>query len=135
MGIPSVPENTMIPGSVDSSIASDSAATAFRKALGQLTSPALEQRKSARRALQQTGYATVLYEVVQRDAPGALIMAVRSKARLDYALPSNTLYVTVPITGSGRQSGPLSVLTPPSSPPLRIPLVEDFIFPVDPWAP
>lgn len=113
----------------------DSTAEAFRAALRTLTSPQMEVRKQQRRKIQQRGYAAILSEVLRQDAAGALIMALRTRAQLDYGLPSHTLYAVVPVRAPDRDSGPLSILHPPSSPPLMIPLVEDFTFPTDPWAP
>lgn len=111
----------------------DSAAAAFRAATRRLTSPEFELRKATRLEFQQRGYASILHEVLRRNALGAFLAMIKSKAQLDLHLPSNTLVVTVPINAPPRGDPRFEIFSAPSTPPLQFPLVEDRRFPENPW--
>ncbi|MCC6397905.1 MAG: hypothetical protein IT282_12880, partial [Bacteroidetes bacterium] len=70
-------------GSAPSFTPKDSAAQAFADAVRRLSSPELEARKLHRLALQRRGYASILHEVLRRDALGSLFSTIRTKAQLD----------------------------------------------------
>lgn len=112
----------------------DSAAAAFRAAVGQLTSPAFEQRKARRLELQRRGYASILHRAVARDPWGAVLALLKMEAQLDYHLPSNTLVTTVAMDPPPSPSrGPASLAPPATTRYIQFPLIEDRRFPRDPW--
>jgi hypothetical protein len=112
----------------------DSAAGAFRTAVAGLTSPEFEQRKARRLELQRRGYASILHRSCARDVWGAILALLKTKAQLDYHLPSNTLMATVWMQPPPEvRRGPGS-LAPPAAPRYQqYPLIEDRWFPKDPW--
>jgi hypothetical protein len=101
--------------------------------MGRLTSPEFEQRKATRLAFQRRGYAGILHEVLRRNALGAFLALIKSKAQLDVHLPSNTLVVTVPVNAPPRGDPRFQIFAPPSAPPWQFPLVENRTFPANPW--
>lgn len=126
-GIPAIP-GTQSPG-----LPVDTAATGFSRAIRSFSSPALEERQAARRALQRAGYADVLAGLVRLDAAAALGSLIRVNAQVEFRLSHRPLYLYIPITPAGSDS-----LLPPSlfffrSPPMAIELAEDWSMPGDPW--
>jgi len=112
---------------------SDSAAAAFHAAVRRLTSDEFEQRKARRLELQRRGYAAILHDLLRRNAVGAFLAMVRTKAQLDIHLPQNTLIVKVPVLGPPPGDPRLAIFAPPSTPPMSFPLIEDRRFPENPW--
>ena len=112
---------------------SDSAAAAFRAALRRLTSDEFEQRNARRLEFQRRGYAAILHELLRRNAPGAFLAMVRTKAQLDIHLPQNTLMVTVPVVGPPRGDPRFEIFAPSPTAPMAFPLIEDRRFPENPW--
>jgi hypothetical protein len=111
----------------------DSAAAAFRAAIGQLTSPEFEQRKARRLELQRRGYADILHRSVARDVWGALLALLKLKAQLDFHLPSNTLMINVCAQRLPSRRDPAGVFMSPYERYEQYPLIEDRRFPKDPW--
>lgn len=112
---------------------SDSAAAAFRTALRRLTSDEFEQRNARRLEFQRRGYAAILHELLRRNAAGAFLAMVRTKAQLDIHLPQNTLVVTVPVAGPPPGDPRFEIFAPPPTAPMAFPLIEDRRFPENPW--
>lgn len=112
---------------------SDSAAAAFRAALRRLTSDEFEQRNARRLEFQRRGYAAILHELLRRNAAGAFLAMVRTKAQLDIHLPQNTLTVTVPVVGPPPGDPRFEIFAPPPAAPMSFPLIEDRRFPENPW--
>ena len=112
----------------------DSAAAAYRAAISRLTSPEFEHRKAQRLTLQRRGYAAVLHRTLARDAWGAVIALLKTRAQLDFHLPANTLVTTVYIDQPETAlRGPASLALPAPRKYIQFPLIEDRRFPVDPW--
>lgn len=111
----------------------DSAAAAFRAALGHLTSPEFEQRKTRRLELQRRGYADVLHRSVARDVWGAMLSFMKMKAQLDFHLPSNTLVINVCTQRLPARRDAAGVYISPYERYEQYPLIEDRRFPKDPW--
>jgi len=112
----------------------DSLASAVRKAMAGMTTPALEERKARRRTLQQQGYASLLSNTLQQDGLWALITYTRVSLQLEYSLPRNTLFVYVPVRQPAeRDTSAMMRTSAPRSGPVAVPLVEDRTFPEDPW--
>ncbi len=112
---------------------SDSAAAAFHAALRRLTSDEFEQRNARRLDFQRRGYAAILHELLRRNAAGAFLAMVRTKAQLDIHLPQNTLMVTVPVLGPPPGDPRFEIFAPPPTAPMAFPLIEDRRFPENPW--
>lgn len=124
------PDSTTTPARM-----ADSLQSAYLRELSTLSSPQLEQRKSRRRAIQQQGYAEVLYEVLAGDGLAALMSWLRMTLQLEYSIARYPLFVYIrgPET---RRDTTLSGLLLPASPGLmRLPLIEDRSFPINPWTP
>lgn len=112
----------------------DSAAAAYRMAIARLTSPAFEQRKAQRLALQRRGYAAMLHRSLAHDAWGAVLALLTMRAQLDFHLPTNTLVTTIAIDQPESVArGPASLTAPAPAKYIQIPLIEDRRFPPDPW--
>jgi hypothetical protein len=107
----------------------------FQHAIQRLSTPALEQRKHNRRTMQQRHYAEVLYELVQMDAPGALLASLRSQTQLELQLPNMPLTMTIPVRQPPPPRPGMPGFTGAPSPPLVVTLHEDRTFPADPWSP
>lgn len=112
----------------------DSAAAAFRAAAARLTSPEFEARKARRLELQRAGYAAMLHRTLAADGIGAVLALFRTKAQLDYSLPSNTLFARIPVESAPPSPAMPGLYAPATSPDLRIPLLEDRRFPRNPWS-
>jgi hypothetical protein len=103
-------------------------------AIARLTSPELEARKARRRALQQKGYADILFHLLQRDGLWGLFSYVRLSSQLEYSLPQNTLNTYLPLIYSPvRRDSSVWGFTGAPSGPMAVPLYEDRSFPEDPW--
>jgi hypothetical protein len=112
----------------------DSLAAAVREAMAGMTTPALEERKARRRALQRQGYASLLSHTLEQDGLWALITYTRVSLQQEYSLPRNTLVVYVPVRQPPeRDTSAMMRTTAPRSGPVAVPLVEDRSFPEDPW--
>ena len=112
----------------------DSLRNQVSAAIARLTSPELEARKARRRALQQRGYADILFHVLRRDGLWGLLSYVRLSSQLEYALPQNTLNTYLPLTYSpARRDSSKWGFTGPPSGLMAVPLYEDRSFPEDPW--
>jgi hypothetical protein len=119
----------------DSGTNLDSLARVAQHAAASLTSPEIASRKEIRREFQQRGYANVLYEFEEGDGLSALMSYAKMTAHIEFVLPHNTLYAIIPIVQPPRREShlPAAIYSPPSSPPLMVPLREDWTFPEDPW--
>jgi hypothetical protein len=121
------------PSTADPSGRLDSLARVFLRGEAELTSPEFERRKMVRREFQRRGYAGMLSRVLDHDGLGALLCCTRITAQIEYYLPHNTLYVTVPIVAPPQKETRIPGFYSFSSPPMAIPLIEDRSFPADPW--
>ena len=110
----------------------DSLAQAYERSLSSLTSPQLEERESLRRSLQQRGYASVVYDLCRNDPLSALLSHLRTAAQLRWFIPHTTLYVYLPVRQPPQQSR-MRGFTGAPSPPIAVPLRDDWSFPEDPW--
>lgn len=112
----------------------DSLRNEVSAAIARLTSPELEARKARRRALQQKGYADILFHVLRRDGLWGLFSYFRLSSQLEYSLPQNTLYIYLPVkTSPTRRDSSVWGFTGAPSGPMAVPLNEDRSFPEDPW--
>ena len=111
----------------------DSSSARFAIESSKLTSPQLEARKRILRDYQQRGYVEVLSHVLDNDGLSALLAYVRVKSRIAYSIPHNQLYVYVPVVQPQRRESNLPGFTGAPSPPMAIPLRDDWSYPPDPW--
>ncbi len=110
---------------------SSSLAPTFKR----LSSPALEQRKAARRVLQRTGYVNVLADVVRHDGTGALLSLVRLNAQVSYSLSHRPIMLYFPIVAppdSVQRAGRVFSFYYASG-PFGVALHDDWTMPEDPW--
>jgi hypothetical protein len=130
-----VPQGESVPGNQELNESTlDSMALAARKAFAAITNPQLEERMATRRAFQQRAYADILRHTLESDGLGALIAYCRAELRLEFFLPSNTIYTFINISVPEREDRLPGRLFQYSSGPIAIPLPEDRSFPADPWS-
>lgn len=98
----------------------DSLAAALNTKYAQVTSPALEQRKSDRKNIQRKGYSNILCDELMNDGFGALLSFIKTKIHIEYSIPHRPLALYVPIERSGGKVW-------------SIPLSDDWTFPINPW--
>jgi hypothetical protein len=111
----------------------DSMARAYREAARTVTTPELERRIAARRAVQRSGYCTTLAAVIRHNALDALLSYIRMRLHLDFSLPHDQLFAYIP---SQYKVGPTPGIPPVVGVPNAmtvVPLYEDRSFPPDPW--
>jgi hypothetical protein len=101
----------------------DSLSRGFARALREITSPELEERKALRRSLQQRGYATALQSSLEGDGLSALLAILRAHLQIALNIPHTPLTVHYLIK------------RPPGWPDLyyEVVLTDDWSFPDDPW--
>ena len=111
----------------------DSLARAYRNAIRAFTTPELEKRMAARRAVQRTGYCAALSGVIRRDPLDGLLAYIRMRLQLEFTLPNDQLVAYFPsqykvpeIPGVPRIAGGQNAMT-------VVPLYEDKSLPADPW--
>ncbi len=98
----------------------DSLSAVLNLKYSQVTSPALEQRKSDRKNMQRKGYSNILCDVLMNDGFSALISYIKTKMQIEYSISHRPLSLIVPIErGDGKT--------------WSIPLPDDWSFPIDPW--
>ena len=112
----------------------DSLSALHRASTTRLTTPELEKRVAARRAMQQKGYADILFHTLRNDGFWGIIASARSHLQLEYSLPREPLIIYVPIRQPEQRGPRLPGFTGAPSPPAAIPLFENRVFPEDPWA-
>jgi hypothetical protein len=105
----------------------------FAEAASSLTSPALRERQVERRELQRRGYSNVLYDLARQDPLSALISYARVLLQVEWHIPHTTLYVYIPVSYPKSREANLPPVTGAPSPPMAIPLQDDWAFPEDPW--
>jgi hypothetical protein len=105
----------------------------FAEGVASLTSPALRERQALRRELQRRGYSNVLYDLARRDPLSALISYARVLLEVEWHIPHTTLYVYIPVSYPKSREANLPPVTGAPSPPMAIPLQDDWAFPEDPW--
>ena len=107
----------------------------LRPILRSLSSPALEQRRAARRVLQRAGYANVLADVLRRDGAGAFLSLVRLNAQVSYSISHRPIEVSIPIEAPPDSARGAARIFPlySTSPPFRVQLYDDWSMPEDPW--
>lgn len=105
----------------------------FAEAASSLTSPALRERQALRRELQRRGYSNVLYDLARQDPLSALISYARVLLQVEWHIPHTTLYVYIPVSYPKSREANLPPVTGAPSPPMAIPLQDDWAFPEDPW--
>lgn len=117
----------------DDDVRADSLARAYREASRTFTTPELERRMAARRAVQRNGYCASLAGVLRRDAVDALFSYLRMRLQLEFSLPHDQLFAYVPsryvveaLPGVPPVVGAPNAMT-------VVPLSEDRSFPQDPW--
>jgi hypothetical protein len=94
---------------------SASIGTHIRANVDAYATPEFRFRKAVRREFQRAGYANVLHDILALDPPGALLSFIRTRLRIEYSLPHNTIHFRDDLGQSW-------------------PLPEDWTFPADPWA-
>ena len=125
----------VIPGFTDSGPDRqlDSLNAAYKAALSKLTSPQFEERKRVLRGYQQRGYVDVLSHAVELDGLSALLAYARVKSQIAYSIPHHRLYLYIPVIQPPNREPHLPGFTGAPSPPIGIPLPDDWSFPADPW--
>lgn len=124
------PESTATPAG-----AADSLQSAYFRELATLSSPQLEERKTRRRALQRQGYTEVLHEVIAGDGLAALMSWLRLTLQLEYSIARYPLFAYARGPETRRDTTLSGLLLPASRGLVKLPLVDDRSFPINPWAP
>jgi hypothetical protein len=105
----------------------------FAEAVASLTSPALRERQVKRLELQRRGYSNILYDFARQDPLSALLSYARVLLQVEWHIPHTTLYVFIPISYPRSREANLPPVTGAPSPPMAIPLHDDWAFPENPW--
>jgi hypothetical protein len=109
-----------------------------------LTSPALEERKRVRLAMQRSGYSNVLSDALNGDGLSALISYIKTKLNIEYSISHRPLSIQIPIGGAKKEKNTAFNRKPPSqieqiiteSRPedfWEVTLYDNWAFPPDPW--
>jgi hypothetical protein len=98
----------------------DSLARRYNIELSKITSPALEERKRVRMAMQRAGYSNVLKDDLDADGFSALVSFIKTKLHIEYSISHRPFVLHIPIQGGEGRTFDLV-------------LHDDWTFPVDPW--
>lgn len=131
-------EQRLAPGYTNSRLrpphARDSAAVEFANAVRKLTSPALEERKASRRAMQKFGYASALAEEVRGDGLAAFASYARLNMQVQFALWHRELIVYLSAPQAAREDTMAAHwLSTFGGGPMPVTLFDDWSMPEDPW--
>lgn len=122
----------------------DSLARRFNIQLTKLTSPALEERKRVRLAMQRSGYSNVLKDALNGDGLSALISYMKTKLNIEYSISHRPLSIQIPIGGAKKEKNTGFSRKPPNQIERIITeskaeqfweatLYDNWTFPADPW--